>query len=66
MIIKGTGWTNFKVEVSNPIFHITPKFVDLQFTAMFNNVTPTNGKQGRINHEAREARALAYGKYLAY
>ena len=29
---KDTVWTDFKVEVPNPNFHIIPKFMDLRFT----------------------------------
>ena len=45
MLIKGTVQTNVKVEVPKLIFPIlSPKFADLQFTGIFKNVTPTNGK----------------------
>ena len=44
MFIKVTLQTNFKVEVPNPIFPITPKFADFRFTGIFKNVTPANGK----------------------
>ena len=44
MLITGTIWTNFNVEVPHTIFPITPNVVDLQFMGTFRNVTPANAK----------------------